>query len=571
MQPLKRRPHSLLWFLGICLSMIAALGQSGEALYHTHCASCHGAAGEGVFGEYEFPLTGDDSVEELAAVIHRTMPDDEPREVRGADADAIAAYMYKTFYSRQAWQRLHPTPIAAWPLDAESHAIMKADRAGRAWPGAQRGFRRSQEAGGAVQTGGLLVPDTGEYAFVLRGAGKFRMWLNDLETPLLDSARPAPRGRPQERHASIRLLGGTAYPIRIEHTEPVELIWRPPFGAERVIPHDRRCPDTLPPVRLEFGLEARGRFDPREASPEARLAFALWGSIADTAFSGDAAAMLRHPRGQFQMRRFFIDWLQVDAQAIAKSSERYAMFDSALREDLRESLLQGWEHLLWSEGADYRQLFLGGPVMTSPSMTSIYGPSLERYSAGLLTHPYLLAAQAFSSNSSPIHRGVFITRKLFGRRLQSPHPSISILGDVVAVAEFAPDLTMREKTHELTKARDCQTCHSVINPLGFALEQFDAIGRFRERDQDGIIDPSGFYETRDGDRLPFAGPSDLATFAADDEQAQRAFVERLFRFLTKQDIRAYGYAALDDLQEQFETSNYNIRYLAIAIARHFAN
>ena len=65
-------------------------------------------------------------------------------------------------------------------------------------------------------------------------------------------------------------------------------------------------------------------------------------------------------------------------------------------------------------------------------------------------------------------------------------------------ADFAPNLTMREKVAELTKPQDCQGCHSVINPLGFSLENYDAVGRFRTDENGRPIDVLSDYLTEDG-------------------------------------------------------------------------
>src|SRR5207249_5002987 len=88
-------------------------------------------------------------------------------------------------------------------------------------------------------------------------------------------------------------------------------------------------------------------------------------------------------------------------------------------------------------------------------------------------------------------------------------------------ADFAPNLTMREKVVELTRPQACQSCHSVINPLGFSLEHYDAVGRFRTRENERPIDANSEYMTNDGDTIRLAGARDLAQFAASSEQAQK--------------------------------------------------
>ena len=100
-----------------------------------------------------------------------------------------------------------------------------------------------------------------------------------------------------------------------------------------------------------------------------------------------------------------------------------------------------------------------------------------------------------------------------------------------------------------TRPQACQTCHGVINPLGFTLEHFDAVGRFRDKENGQPIDATGTYQTRTGEVVKFTGVRDLATFLAGSEETHEAFVEQLFHHLVKQPIRAFGPRKLPDLRQ----------------------
>ena len=92
----------------------------------------------------------------------------------------------------------------------------------------------------------------------------------------------------------------------------------------------------------------------------------------------------------------------------------------------------------------------------------------------MLTHPYLLSVLAYPAESSPIHRGVFIGRGLLGITLRPPPEAF-----VPFPAEAHPDLTTRQRIALQTSPAACIGCHGVMNPLGFTLENFDAVGRYR--------------------------------------------------------------------------------------------
>ena len=127
-------------------------------------------------------------------------------------------------------------------------------------------------------------------------------------------------------------------------------------------------------------------------------------------------------------------------------------------------------------------------------------------------------------------------------------------------------MTMREKVTQLTRSENCQGCHAVINPLGFALEHFDAVGRYRTEDTGRAIDAASDYADDEHASVRLAGARDVAEFAIASEHANRAFIEQLFHHLIKQSPRAYGPATLARLRDSFIASGYNLRTLLADIA-----
>ena len=124
---------------------------------------------------------------------------------------------------------------------------------------------------------------------------------------------------------------------------------------------------------------------------------------------------------------------------------------------------------------------------------------------------------------------------------------------------------MREKVAALTRPQSCQSCHSVINPLGFSLERYDAVGRFHLEEKGKTIDTVSDYTTTDGQTIRLTGARDVAEFAAGSEEAQKAFIEQLFHQLVKQPILAYGREVMDHLRKSFVASGFNIQKLMVDI------
>jgi hypothetical protein len=133
-------------------------------------------------------------------------------------------------------------------------------------------------------------------------------------------------------------------------------------------------------------------------------------------------------------------------------------------------------------------------------------------------------------------------------------------------AELHPNLTTRERVMLQTKPDACVKCHGMINPLGFTLENFDAVGRFRDAENGRPIDATGGYQARTGESVAFPDVRGLATFLAASEEVHATFVEQLFQYLVKQPVRAYGPQTLGHLRQSFEMHQYNMRNLVLDIA-----
>ncbi|MSU85775.1 MAG: DUF1592 domain-containing protein [Pedosphaera sp.] len=351
--------------------------------------------------------------------------------------------------------------------------------------------------------------------------------------------------------------------------------------------------------------ESEGRQDSHTAA--ARLALVLWDSLPDETLRkaanrgevstpdqirAQARRMIQNPRAKAKLRRFFDHWLDAEAaDDIAKDPKSYPGFDAEMVQDLRTSLNHFVDSVVWSDASDYRQLLLSDELYLNAPLHRYYGVeslgNTNRGSsggatntlddafvpvrfnpeqrAGVLTHPFLLSAHSYYRSSSPIHRGVFLTRKVLGRFLKPPPMAIEFMDD-----RFDPSLTMREKVTQLTEKPQCMACHATINPLGFSLEQFDAAGRFRLEDTRKPVNATSEYQTADGKTLTLRGPRDLARHAAESPDARRGFVRQLFQHTVQQAPDAYGAGSLQKLDLAFEHSCCNVRQLLVEIAVHTA-
>src|SRR6266404_1670729 len=266
---------------------------AGREIFLQQCAKCHGRNGEGVKGKHDEPLRDDRPLDKLTRYIERAMPDDNPGKCVGEDAAAVARYIYDAFYSREARLRNHPPRIELLRLTNRQYLNSVADllkhftgndgpltseRGLRATYYKSKNFNDEKKAfervdrqvdfdfaqgddhdllsgtnGFSIQWRGSLIADeTGDYEFILLTPNGARLWVNDDVEPPIDGWVAS--GQATEQKATLRLIGGRAYPLRLnyfkfkEKTAAISLQWKPPHGAEQLIPARNLSPSGTAPT-----------------------------------------------------------------------------------------------------------------------------------------------------------------------------------------------------------------------------------------------------------------------------------------------------------------------------------
>jgi len=320
-----------------------------------------------------------------------------------------------------------------------------------------------------------------------------------------------------------------------------------------------------------------------------RLSIVLWDSIPDKELnklatqgklkshdqiSKAAWKMLYDTRTRQKLSEFFFHWLEMEkASHASKDEDVYPGFGQELIQSLRDSIDMSLNEIVWSEEPDFRKLMLFDEIYIDQRMAEFYGiekSKKDRFEkvnfesdrrSGILTHPYLMTGLAYYKNTSPIHRGVFVAKSLLGRSLKPPPIDVDPLDET-----FDPSMTTRERVTHQTKEINCSGCHSVINPLGFSLENYDAVGRFRDTEKDKPIDSKTVYLTPAAEEVTFNGAKDLAKYLVNSPEAHRNFIEKLFEHFVKQPIYAFGPDVLDQMQVKFQQSGFNVQQLIVDIA-----
>ena len=226
---------------------------------------------------------------------------------------------------------------------------------------------------------------------------------------------------------------------------------------------------------------------------------------------------------------------------------------------------------IYGEGA---RRVAGGPIVTKPielvvasigrvQELTLYPAEFPRSErAGVLTLPSVLALGAYAVQPGPILRGKRVLERLACMHLGTP-----IQG---AEAALPPDTltaenTNRQRTASATSPPTCKSCHSLINPPGFAFEHYDAVGKWRAQDNGQTVDASGALALGGSEQLEFADGVDLARQLANSDRVRDCYVRQWTRYALGTELDAAAPPGLESLQAGFREDD-SIKELLISIA-----
>ena len=299
----------------------------------------------------------------------------------------------------------------------------------------------------------------------------------------------------------------------------------------------------------------------------------------DKGLRDQAWRLVNSYRGRIQLHNFLRVWLNLERlEDIGKDAEVFPDFTAEFAADLRASLELLLAEAVSADDGGFRTLLTSDETWINDRMAAFYNVDQQADAgafrkvtfeperrAGIVSHPFLLSGLAYQKTSSPIHRGVFLSRGILGRALKPPPDSVAPLAP-----DLAPDLTTRERVGQQTSPEMCAGCHKMINSLGFALEEFDAVGRYRKTEKDKQIDVAGYYRLRTGETAEFHGADELAGFLLQSQETHRSFTRQLFHHMVQQPILAYGPQSIDELAKFFADHQLNMKHLMVEIACHSA-
>jgi hypothetical protein len=305
----------------------------------------------------------------------------------------------------------------------------------------------------------------------------------------------------------------------------------------------------LEPVRSK-SVSGTYRLGDRELA--SRLSFFLWAGAPDRELLEAAAAgrlsspqqleqqvkrMLADSRAEALATRFAAQWLRLsDINEMLPDALAYPYYDYSLGQAFKretelffDSLVREDRSLLDLLTADYT--FVNERIARHYGIPNVTGAAFRRvtvpeYRRGILGHGSILVLTSVADRTSPVMRGKWVMEVLLGSPPPPPPPNVPPFEETKAAAA-GKLLSVRERMEEHRRNPACTSCHRVIDPLGLALENFDVTGKYRIKDNEVPVDPSGVLY----DGTPMNGPEGLRAALLKQQHAIRlSFTERLMTY-----------------------------------------
>src|SRR5687767_8327231 len=273
---------------------------------------------------------------------------------------------------------------------------------------------------------------------------------------------------------------------------------------------------------------------------------------------------------------FAAQWLNLRRVAeVVVDPERYPNYDLSLMDAFKRetelfvgSTLREDRSVLELLNADYT--FVNEKLATHYGIPGIYGSRFRRVSlpdkdrrGGLLAQGALLATTSYPDRTSPVLRGKFLLNNIFG--LQTPPPPPGVDTNLAPPKPGGVPQTIRERLAEHRTNATCSSCHGVIDPLGFALENFDVIGGWRTVDESGrAVDATG--TTASGARIEGL-PGLRALLLEESDQFPRTVTEKLFAYALGRRLEYYDRPAVRRIVRGAASNDYRWSSLILGIVK----
>lgn len=408
----------------------------------------------------------------------------------------------------------------------------------------------------------------------------------------------------------IRTFGRRAFrrPLEAEEISRYDALFQaePDFlkGAQAVIETMLQSPSFL------FWIEQTSNPKWKPYAVASRLSYFLWDTtpddaLLDAASRGDlnapddvanmARRMLDDPRARQGLDDFVSQWLRFDRALTAARDQRfYPLFNRDLASAMTEEAKHFIGFLVWND-RNFMETFTANYGFVNSNLAAIYkvpAPAREyervdypadQGRSGVLGQALFLTLTSKLEDTAPTSRGLFVREQFLCQHV--PPPPLGVDTNLPVLSESRP-LTNRERLAVHTTNKSCAGCHSLIDPIGFGLENFDAIGMYRDkqrllfypeyhggpkkpkpREIDLALDTAGQVAGLPDSQ--FTSARQLGKLLANAQQCQECIVKQVFRYMSgRKDSRADG-RVIGRALKDFRDSGFHFKALVVSLVRQW--
>ena len=316
-----------------------------------------------------------------------------------------------------------------------------------------------------------------------------------------------------------------------------------------------------------------------------RLSYFLWSSMPDAALrraadngtlrdpavlTAQVRRMLRDPKAHALAEQFGGQWLQFRAlESTTRNRERFPDFEDYLRHSMRretelfvENIIREDRSIL--EFVDARYTFVNERLARHYGIDGVSGPEFRRVSlagttrGGVVTQASVLTVSSYATRTSPVLRGKWILDNILNAPPADPPPDVGNLDEKA----IGTSMSMREQLQEHRKNPTCASCHRRMDPLGFGLENFDAVGAWRTMDGKFPIDSSGVLPGGHA----FKGPEELrAILRGQPDAFSQALTSKLLTYALGRGLERYDTRVVKQIAGRLPARNYRFSALVLEI------
>jgi hypothetical protein len=317
-----------------------------------------------------------------------------------------------------------------------------------------------------------------------------------------------------------------------------------------------------------------------------RLSYFLWQSMPDQALFDAAAAgklatptdveaqarrMITDPKAHNMMAAFFQQWLSLDQVAARpKDATVYPQFNDALKASMNNESLAFIDNVAFQGDGALTTFLTANYSYVDQTLASVYGVTGATATAaklmldptqraGLLTQSAFLTVTGATNGSNPVKRGRKIYERLLCGTLPPPPPNVP------PAAPASAGGTTRERFTAHDTQLCAKACHSIMDPLGFAFENYDGIGQYRTMDNGSPVDASGTI-TLDGTAKPFKNAVEFTNLLAASSDVRSCFVTQWARYAFNRLETDADRASLNGAFDVFSKANFTVRELVVGVA-----